>query len=396
LDFLVLGRKMWEWLIFVLVFFLYVHIVHQYQSSEESDIYEYDYVDNTNLQETCNGLQPFVFLGRGVVAPLPDLEEAVRENSEVPWYMYECDDPRRDPVQIPAGVGRELVGGGLGGGLGGPAGAGVGRWYSEGNSEFLGEAEGFASELAEMDPFLKPAFTVAMDRDVGLGAVGAVTPLRYHTNTRRFLVVGGTGAAGLGAAGSGVAGSGGRISVKMTPWKKHRRYLHEVRDYDRGEYRSGVDLWCPGERHRRDAKKVEVLEFDVTSGYVLYIPPYWGYTIRYDVGGTWVAEYRYCTLFNRMAFLGELGRTWLQQRNTYTKVHRRWVGGSGGGGSVVGVGDGSIEKSSSSFSPDKTGDETGDKKEVQEAPVVTETSGGGDEVGTGGRDGGEAWGAGLD
>ena len=45
---------MWEWLIFVLVFFLYVHIVHQYQSSEESDIYEYDYVDNTNLPNSNN------------------------------------------------------------------------------------------------------------------------------------------------------------------------------------------------------------------------------------------------------------------------------------------------------------------------------------------------------
>ena len=270
-------------------------------------------------------------------------------------------------------------GGGLGGGLGGGGqagagmGGGVGRWYSEGNSEFLGEAEGFLEGLAEMDRFLKPAFTVGTEIDIGSGAVGAVTPLRYHTNTRRFLVVGGTG---------------GRVSVKMTPWKKHRRYLHEVRDYDRGEYRSAVDLWCPGERHRRDAKKVEVLEFDVTSGYVLYIPPYWGYTIRYDVGGTWVAEYRYCTLFNRVAFLGELGRTWLQQRNTYTKVHRRWVGGSGVGGSGGETGDG--EKSSSSSSQD----ETGDKKEGEK--IETETSGGGDGVETGGRDGGEAWGAGLD
>ena len=249
----------------------------------------------------------------------------------------------------------------------------MGRWYSEGNSEFLGEAEGFLEGLAEMDRFLKPAFTVGTEIDIGSGAVGAVTPLRYHTNTRRFLVVGGTG---------------GRVSVKMTPWKKHRRYLHEVRDYDRGEYRSGVDLWCPGERHRRDAKKVEVLEFDVTSGYVLYIPPYWGYTIRYDVGGTWVAEYRYCTLFNRVAFLGELGRTWLQQRNTYTKVHRRWVGGSGVGGSGGETGDG--EKSSSSSSQDVTGD----KKEGEK--IETETSGGGDGVETGGRDGGEAWGDGLE
>jgi hypothetical protein len=47
--------------VFSIVFLSYFHIINQYQTSEDSEIYEMDYKDNANLQETCNIKQPVIF-----------------------------------------------------------------------------------------------------------------------------------------------------------------------------------------------------------------------------------------------------------------------------------------------------------------------------------------------
>lgn len=47
--------------IFIIVCFCYIHVVNQFKTSEDLEIYEFDYKDNENLQETCNVLQPVIF-----------------------------------------------------------------------------------------------------------------------------------------------------------------------------------------------------------------------------------------------------------------------------------------------------------------------------------------------
>ena len=48
-------------LIFLIVLFLYIHITHQLKTSEDLEIYELDYIDNTHLQEVCDIKQPVLF-----------------------------------------------------------------------------------------------------------------------------------------------------------------------------------------------------------------------------------------------------------------------------------------------------------------------------------------------
>ena len=284
---------MLEWGIFLLVFFLYVHIIYQYKSSDEMDIYEMDYVDNANLQETCNLLQPFVFSSRESLPSLPTLEEALSEKTDALLQLY--DDPKKDPISLPLSATIPLL----------QESSTSHRYYSEHNQPFLQEVTDFQEKMREVNPCLQPPFTAQTHYDVCIGSVLVTTPLTYHVNTRKFLVV-----------------STGKIQVKMTPWKKHRKYIHEIRDYDIGEYRSAIDVWDPASHHQRDCKKLEFLEFDVAEGQVLYVPPYWGYSLRYQEPHTCVFDYTYSTWFNRMAFLGEIGRTWLQQQNIYQKTHR--------------------------------------------------------------------------
>ena len=46
----------------------------------------------------------------------------------------------------------------------------------------------------------------------------------------------------------------------MAPWKKNAKYLHEIRDYELGEYRSNMNVWNPKEHHRREFDKIEFVE----------------------------------------------------------------------------------------------------------------------------------------
>lgn len=291
---------MTEWFVFFLVLFLYVHIIQQYKYSEEHEVYEMDYIDNVNLQESCQLMQPIVFstttthdntgITTTTLPSLPSLDDAVSEVTDPEHLMLNLLDEQAPTYTTPmpfhtAVMLLERV----------PQ-----RYYSERNEAFLQSTPEYQERLRELNTYLQPPFSAYSHHDVCIGAKLACTPFRYHVHSRKFLVV-----------------SSGKITVKMAPWKKNAKRLHEVRDYDMGEYRSNVHVWRPKEHHRRDMEKIEFLEFDVDAGHVVYLPPYWGYSIQYQEPNTCIVECTYSTWFNRLAFLGETARTFLQRQHMY-------------------------------------------------------------------------------
>jgi len=278
------------------------------------EVYEIEYIDNTNLQETCDILQPVVFDVKGVLPPLPSLEDALAELGDESANIHLFDEKSRYPVQFPFRTALELLSldtrppipeqmlpnedGSIPPPP--PPKPAAAKYYSERNEGIFTQLKEYQEKVKELDVFLQPSFTAYTSYDVCIGNRHATTPFRYHLNSRKFLVV-----------------NRGRITVKMAPWKKNAKYLHEVRDYECGEYRANMDVWNPKEHHRRDHQKVNFLEFDVDAGNILYIPTYWGYSIQYQDSQTCCIEYTYRTCFNCLAFLGEIGRTWLQQQSTY-------------------------------------------------------------------------------
>jgi Cupin-like domain len=285
--------RMTEWFLFFLVIFLYIHILQQYKYSDEKDVYEMDYIDNTNLQESCQLLQPIVFstYADGILPKLPSLDDAVGEVGMEHITLGIMDETStKYATPIPYSLAMNLL-----------QNSSTKNYYSEHNETLLlQEAPEFLEKIQELDSFLQPPFTVQSNHDICIGAKGSYTPCRYHIYSRRFMVI-----------------QSGKITVKMAPWKKYAKYLHEIRDYELGEYRSNMNVWNPKEHHRREFDKIEFLEFDVDAGNILYIPSYWAYSIQYQEAATVVVEYTYRTLFNRLAFLWESVRIWMQRKNTY-------------------------------------------------------------------------------
>jgi len=67
---------------------------------------------------------------------------------------------------------------------------------------------------------------------------------------------------------------------------KYRKTLDIVEDYDHYEFWSPIRVWSPYESLNRADKeridRIKLLEFDVYSGHVLFVPPYWLYSIRFS------------------------------------------------------------------------------------------------------------------
>ena len=181
----------------------------------------------------------------------------------------------------------------------------IAHYFSENNEDFL-EETGLIKSIKSMDEFLKPLFNVNTKYDLMFGSPNAVTPLRYHNNYRQFLCV-----------------VSGKIHVKMTPWKSSK-YLHPIKDYDNYEFRSPIHPIAPLAQYITDFEKTKFLEFDVSEGFILYIPPYWWYSIQYTCEKpTFVCGVSYNTVMNCISNVHDLGLYWLQQQNITKKIKIR-------------------------------------------------------------------------
>jgi hypothetical protein len=191
-------------LIFLIILFLYIHIVHQYKRSEDLEIYEMDYSSNDHLQEVCEVKQPVLFEYRSVAPEF--FEKITYDTLSSDQYAnidikvkdindYWASDDTVDYVVLQYQTGTNLM-------RTDPK----SKYFTENNEDFL-EDSGLLKVLQSNDANIKPSFTAISKYDICTASKEIVTPLRYHTYNRHYLCV-----------------NTGKISVKMSPWKS-TKYL---------------------------------------------------------------------------------------------------------------------------------------------------------------------------
>ena len=287
-------------IIFICVLFIYMHIVHQLKRSEDLEIYEMDYNNNIQLQEICDVKQPVLFEFEPV---LPELfqnsdpstisshygEEIVlikdtRDYSKV--VLDSSPDKSVDSVPIKYGIGYKLF-----------LNDTNSHYYTENNQLFLEETD-LVKKIQTADEFLKPTFTAYSKYDFMSGSAKTCTPLRYHLDYRQYYIV-----------------TSGKINVKMTPWKSCK-YLSPIKDYENYEFRSTFNPWITPSP---EMEKVRFLEFTVEKGSVLYIPPYWWYSIQFT-DKTAIYAITYNSAMNIVTYSPQWTLYFLQQQNIKQKV----------------------------------------------------------------------------
>lgn len=294
-----------SFLIFLFILFLYIHITAQYKKSEDLEIYEADYLSNYQLQEICDVRQPVLYDFKTIVPEILvglDLDQIVllSKKSSIDIHVKDIIDINNGPFDI----GGDSVPLPLESAIGLFETDDKSRFFSDKNDEFVQETlEAF---YRPMDDYLKPSMVVQTKYDFLFGSMGAYTPLRYHTDYRRFIFV-----------------QSGKIQVKMTPWKS-RKWLYPDNDYISYEFRSPVDVWNPQNKYLNDMENLKFLEFEVMEGFLLYIPPYWFYSIKYIQGTNSkipiVLEFTYNSAINVLSNLPHWGMYFLQQHNIKEKT----------------------------------------------------------------------------
>jgi len=290
-------------LIFMIMLFMYIHINDQYKKSEDLEIYEMDYLSNPGLQNICNVKQPIIFELYPVYPDIFSLfdsekREHFEKNENVDIKVKDVLDywnpelKSVDPVILPVRSFQTLI-------KSDPK----SHFYMEDNQDFL-EESGLLPDIRELDTFLKPPLCITSKYDLINGSSNCVTPLRYHTDFRRFLVV-----------------ASGKISVKMTPWRS-RKYLHPIIDYTNYEFFSKMNPWAPQKEYINDNDKIKYLDFEVVAGHVLYIPPFWWYSIKMTTCDTQIVSIGYQTIMNMCSNIPDICRYYLQFHNTKIKISR--------------------------------------------------------------------------
>lgn len=256
-------------IIFILMLILYSQIMFQLKKGDDMEVYEIDYTNNADLNKSANLKQPIIFEFSRFVSTLNDysLKFLAAEYGSFDVFIKEPDDYHNDrPLNaavIELAASESLM-----------KTDNSGKYYSNQNQSFIYET-GLDKYFKPIDKFLQPTFSVFSKYDVLFGSAGTTTPLTYHTCERRFIYV-----------------NGGKIRVKMTPWRSSK-YMVVNKDYANYEFTSPLNVWNPQERFQAGFQKMKFLDFVVHDGNVLYIPPFWYYSIKIedDDGLIYCADY---------------------------------------------------------------------------------------------------------
>lgn len=301
-------------IIFIILFILYLHIINEYKLSSNVEIYEVDYENKKKLLDTCNLKQPFIFKiphfenneyskllsnnniydyilkneGNSLDMQLYDTNDFYNNNIGIDLCNNDKMNIVKDGFLLSLSSGDSLIKLDT-----------ESHIITENNNEIINENKHIYKYIKEFDEYLKPNTTLNSYYDIMYGSKDSNTLFRYHTNNSCYLLVGGNGS--------------GKIRIKMTPYK-YSKYLNMKYDYYNYDFYTDVNVWKPTIKCK-DFTKIKFIEFDLYQNSILYIPPYWLYSIQYIDPTTIIYKISYNTLINNISNLHNITLYYLQQFN---------------------------------------------------------------------------------
>ena len=260
---------------------LYSQIMFQLKKGDDLEIYETDFTTNKELNDSANLKQPFIFSFSEFDQNLSSLA-LNNDYGSFDVFVKDTDDYHADKpsesIVVTLNAASSLM-----------ETDGDAKYFSDSNSYFIDET-GIQKYYQQFDKYLKPHFSISSKYDVMFGSAKATTPLMYHTYERRYLYVTGED----------------NIVVKMTPWRS-TKYMIVNKNYKTYEFSSPLNVWKPQDAYMGGYQKMKFLEFVVRPGNILYVPPFWHYSIQFKKDRQFVHVFNYGSLFNVLSNAFNLG-----------------------------------------------------------------------------------------
>jgi hypothetical protein len=270
-------------LIFIVILFLYIHIQEQYKKSEDLEVYEMDYSSKEHLHRVCAMKQPILFqyvIPEDVLKEINDIGSIGEQELEI-WDIRDYQT-KPESFLLPYKSFENLV-------KSDPKGV----YFSRKNQDWLEDCGGL-EHIRIFDEVWKPILSANSSYDLWMGSEKAHTPLQYHMDDHLYLYV-----------------TKGKISVKMTPWRS-RKFFEVVKDFENYEFYAKGNPWIS----EGTTQGVRWLDFEVVEGYVLYIPSWWWFSIRFSSADCRVVGSTYQTFGNILAHIPDWTRYYYQYHNT--------------------------------------------------------------------------------
>lgn len=253
-----------SFILFILILFLYIHIQDQYKKVTETEIYEYDYESKTKLFNICRWKLPIIFS-----LELPDIPETnIFENLNIRDVRQYLGSPEYvHSTKLSYSSAMNIINTDSNGVL-----------YSDRNSSLINSSKHWNEWFSNINNFLLPEYNVLETRDVIIGSVDSKTLTMYHKNNYSFLYV---------------PNNYDNITVRLYPFKQ-TEFINPTTDKLYNEHYSQIDLYD-------DSSKIKPIEIIIQPGFLLYVPSYWFYSIKFTGNKNVVCKIEYCTAINYLA-----------------------------------------------------------------------------------------------
>lgn len=264
-------------LLFIIVLFSYIHVQHQYKTSNELEIYEYDYTSTEDLYGVCKWKQPVLFsleLSPLITDTLPKMN--IRSVQD-----YLGDDDKVKHSYLPYHSAMRLIDTDTNG-----------VYYSDQNRKQIYDSKSWSKWFNENEVLLRPSLNIMSQYDLIYGARKSHTITKYHKETSRFLYL---------------PPGHESLRIRMCPYS-FKHIIRPKTDYVTYEMYSTTDLFELNEDN-------QILEFALHGGSILSIPPYWFYSIEFMGKNSVLCEFTYSTLPNVVANAKDLAIYFTQQQN---------------------------------------------------------------------------------
>ncbi len=253
-------------------FFLYSQLAFQYKISDELTLYEVDYTTNAELNNCANIKQPFIF-NFSYNSLFQNLSLAELVNNYAPYEVllkeendyYTLRPERLNTIPLSLAAVNTLI----------QTEAAPSNYFSWNNKAFIYES-GLLKHFKQFDTFFQTPLCVSQNYDI---VFGSQTPLAYHTFERRYLYA-----------------VGGSVKVKLASWRSSK-YLVLDKLYKPYEFVSPLNVWEPQPEYETGFSKIRFLDIVLPQGHVLFLPPYWFYSMCMDKN-TVVYEFNYGSVMN--------------------------------------------------------------------------------------------------
>lgn len=273
-------KLIYKILIFVFILFLYLQFTFYYKTNNSTEIYEITQViDKTKFEKICDTEKaPFIFsLNSDAIPNMIESFSFNKYNSlNVNTYNIKSLSSYLDDIKISKRKKMSFI----------EAMKNISlsdSFISDKNSSFIKDSH-LENYLSRKDLFLKPNLMNYCEYDIIFGSNNTFTPLTYEINQRTYIMP-----------------IRNPIELKLVPPK----YLKNLKIYDDSDvvhldFKYNINIWNTNVPLDLD---IETIDIFLPQNKLIFIPPFWGYSIHFLTNNTNILKFSYRNIINTISLI---------------------------------------------------------------------------------------------